>query len=430
MAPGDRIYKVNLTSGEFQYGCSVFPDGRITTQDQLGNIFAVNPDGSVDWTADVHDMSPGGKSSNTHGMGVYVDDDDAVYWVSRNDTFYKLDAANGSVQASITVSATFDDDAVSIFPAGTLAIGNDNADLYGLDANLNSLWTITLPTNVDTCGVIDSNGNGYWGRQTDLNKVDRLGNLQAQRTDMDNIGGGGRFPAMTQREDKLLYPSGDVGLYCIDPADLSIIWTANVSGSVGQVAIDDTRDTAYMKDGSATLNAINLDDGSVKWTVGDTGSGTVQNGPVLGTNGEIYHIKGDANLYAHNPDGSEKWVYHSGATEGKLYQAPAMDGDRNRIYFSDPDGNFHAVETETTPLYARENALSYPYYFAAVVNNGSGGAATNEVIMLREDLGLRGEGGQGVGSEVVVHDDDLLRGQATVAPGDEVVLVDEDLGQG
>ena len=94
--------------------------------------------------------------------------------------------------------------------------------------------------------------------------------------------------------------------------------------------------TIYIGSNDKNLYAINPD-GSQKWmfTTGDY----IVSSPAIGADGTIYVGSCDKNLYAINPDGSKKWYFVTG---GEIHSSPAIGVD-GTIYIGSSDGNLYAI---------------------------------------------------------------------------------------
>ena len=92
------------------------------------------------------------------------------------------------------------------------------------------------------------------------------------------------------------------------------------------------------------LNAYNKIDGSKKWDF-DITSITYGGGSAVGPDDVIYQGARDGRLYAVKADGSQKWLYDTGATNKNLDCFPAVKGDGSIVYILDGDNVFHAINT-------------------------------------------------------------------------------------
>lgn len=92
------------------------------------------------------------------------------------------------------------------------------------------------------------------------------------------------------------------------------------------------------------LNAYNVTDGSKKWNFGIT-SITYGGGSTVGPDDVIYQGARDGKLYAINKQGTQKWVYDTGATNKNLDCFPAVISDGSIVYILDGDNVLHAINT-------------------------------------------------------------------------------------
>jgi len=84
-------------------------------------------------------------------------------------------------------------------------------------------------------------------------------------------------------------------------------------------------------------NFLGPDKPFVKWTFLTQGS--VLSSPVIRADGTVYTASRDSNVYAVNPDGSEKWSFQTGysvITAGSV-------GDDETLYIGSDDGRFYAL---------------------------------------------------------------------------------------
>jgi outer membrane protein assembly factor BamB len=100
--------------------------------------------------------------------------------------------------------------------------------------------------------------------------------------------------------------------------------------------------TIYVGSDDHNLYALNPD-GTQKWTFA-TG-GTVFSSPAVGADGKIYVGSDDHNVYALNPDGTQKWKF---ATNGRVMSSPAVGADGtiyvgSTISVGSTDGNVYAL---------------------------------------------------------------------------------------
>ena len=70
--------------------------------------------------------------------------------------------------------------------------------------------------------------------------------------------------------------------------------------------------------------------------------------PAIGADGTIYVGSGDDNLYAVNPDGTQKWAFPTG---NYIESSPAIGAD-GTIYVGSDDDNLYAINPDGTQKWA------------------------------------------------------------------------------
>ena len=104
----------------------------------------------------------------------------------------------------------------------------------------------------------------------------------------------------------------------LEPGDK--IWSFKTGGWVTSPAIE-SDGTIYVGSQDNNLYAINPD-GSQKWAF-KTGNG-VHGSPTIGSDGTIYVGSWDQYLYAIKPDGKRKWRFK---TNGTVWSRPVIGSD-------------------------------------------------------------------------------------------------------
>jgi outer membrane protein assembly factor BamB len=100
--------------------------------------------------------------------------------------------------------------------------------------------------------------------------------------------------------------------------------------------------TIYVGSSDNNLYAINPD-GTEKWNF-TTGDIILRSSPAIGFDGTIYVGSYDDNLYSINPDGTEKWNF---TTNNNVNPSPAIDSD-GTIYVGSSDKNLYAINPDGT----------------------------------------------------------------------------------
>lgn len=228
----------------------------------------------------------------------------------------------------------------------------------------------------DTDTIYIGAGNGY------VYKFDPSGTVLAKNRIADDIR---TTPAFSADKKRVLITTSSDDLVILDPSDLSVITRSNAGGSSGSptgVNIDDKGRAIHWAMGDDTVSAFDDEDGSVLWTT------TVCEGT-------------------------------QGADAGVALE-------ENAIYVPGNDGQIAKLENDAVPWRGRQNAFELPYYHR--VHHNYAPSQSKEVLLLGEDLALRGGTASG-GDDAVLYDEDVCHGQKTAAKGDSVVVVAEDLAQ-
>lgn len=125
---------------------------------------------------------------------------------------------------------------------------------------------------------------------------------------------------------------GDGKLYAINVEDGSVKWSVSVGSVYGKPAIDQDG-TLYVGSSNNALYAIDVF-GVIKWTFAAP-TGAIKNGPSIGGNGQIYFGSLDNNVYALNRSGVELWRH---GMVGDVYSSPVVGSSENVFVASFKDG--------------------------------------------------------------------------------------------
>jgi len=125
------------------------------------------------------------------------------------------------------------------------------------------------------------------------------------------------------------------------PAAPQARWSFQAGSWVFSSPAIDEDGTVYIGANDTQLYAINPD-GSEKWHF--MSSGAFYSSPAIGSDGTIYAGSYNGRLYAINPDGSEKWNFD---TTDLIKSSPAI-GDDGTIYIGSSDSNLYAVNPDGT----------------------------------------------------------------------------------
>lgn len=149
-------------------------------------------------------------------------------------------------------------------------------------------------------------------------------------------------------------------LYAINPNG-TLKWRSNSTyggypGFCGNLI--DSNGTIYIPDIYQDLNAIDTNDGSLKWTFQGEEVMGENGGPNIAKDGTIYMVSGRF-LYAINPDGTLKWKMKPNDTFPDFHANPAVGPDGNIYivgisgYESSADTVFYAVTPDGKVKWSR-----------------------------------------------------------------------------
>ena len=114
-------------------------------------------------------------------------------------------------------------------------------------------------------------------------------------------------------------------------------WSFPTGSLLSSSPVIGTDGTVYVGSGDWNLYAINPD-GSQKWAF-PTGGSIWWSSPAIGTDGTLYIGSDDRNLYAISPEGTLKWSF---ATGGLVQSSPTI-GEDGTVYVGSDDGNLYAI---------------------------------------------------------------------------------------
>ena len=132
----------------------------------------------------------------------------------------------------------------------------------------------------------------------------------------------------------IYFGSEDNDLYALNP-DGSQKWAFATQGSIG--SSPPSARTAPSTSGRRIIISMpSTRTAAQKWAFL---TGGIDSSPAIGTDGTIYVGSWDNNLYAVNPNGSQKWACLTG---GSVNASPAIGAD-GTIYVGSQDDNLYAI---------------------------------------------------------------------------------------
>ncbi|UCF14695.1 MAG: PQQ-like beta-propeller repeat protein [Phycisphaerales bacterium] len=275
----------------------------------------------------------------------------------------------------------------SVGPDGTVYVGGMNGRLYAVDVTGDLLWDYRTAGFVYSSAAVSENGDVYFGSQDGTFNAlaqdgTELWSFQTKGPGLVPSGSNLASPAIGA--DGTVYPAGlyDPNLYALDPNDGDLKWACSFEsrgwpfaspvvgpeGTIYQSLLHDTRLYAIEPVGGTIIWATDMADPQTGWFdpnyADEHGYASGWSEPALGPDGTIYVSFDDPYLRAVDPNGTIKWVTKLG-TVGGFTLAVANDG---LIYAAGDDGFLRVLSPEGTESarFQRDAWLSFP----AVTSDG------------------------------------------------------------
>jgi outer membrane protein assembly factor BamB len=319
-APAGLKWMCPLGDGVRDSSPAIAPDGTIYIGASDGNLYAVNPNGTIYWT-----YSVGGLVYSSPAIGA-----DGTIYVGATRSGGGLELCTGAVYA--------------IYPDGTLRW---RYPVSGYIMDIQSSPAIDPESEVIYIG---GHCQDPWGGR--MYAINPDGTLMCEF----NPGSSGWMPASPaiRADGKILigdYSNPDGRMRLINPDDCSLYDYVQVPNPGGEIdiyssaAIDSSTSRIYfggsVGDASRRLWAYDFD---LNYVWDFVTGGYVPGSPAIGYDGTIYIGSYDNKLYAVNPDGSLQWSYTTG---GDIFSSPAIDAE-GTIYVGSNDHNVYAFNPDGT----------------------------------------------------------------------------------
>jgi outer membrane protein assembly factor BamB len=201
---------------------------------------------------------------------------------------------------------------------GTIYSDISGDKLVAINPNGTFKWDFFMGADVDSTPVVGPDGTIYFG------------------TDVTDDGDFFLFAVNPNGTEKWRFPTGD---------DVDNVPALNSDASVVYVVSNDDN-----------LYAVNTATGAMIWSFSigvdepdGAESGELNSSPAVDPNtGTIYVGSDDHNVFAVNPDGTEKWRFRTGADveSSPVVAIDPIDG-RSTVYIGSDDNNVYALDAET-----------------------------------------------------------------------------------
>ena len=317
-----------------------------------GNLYALNPDGSLKWTH---------KTGNVIVSTPAVAPDGSIYFTSFDDSLYKI----GSDGEGIWRVQTHDkiSSSPTIGPDDIIYFGSDDDFLYAVNSSGSQQWSFKTGDRIFSSPAVGPDGTVYVGSFD--NNTYAITPDGKEKWRFSALGFVFSSPSISP-DGTVYFGSYDGNLYALNP-DGTEKWRFN-TGDIVQTSPSIAPDgTIYAGSFNGNLYALNPD-GTEKWRF-KTGDLAVSS-PVIDSDNTIYFGSVDKNLYALNPDGTEKWRFE---TNARIFSSPAIAPD-GTVYVGSVDGNLYAIGEQLVPS-------DSPFPINGLVNESVGYGGTELYVL-------------------------------------------------
>jgi len=125
----------------------------------------------------------------------------------------------------------------------------------------------------------------------------------------------------------------------LQAAEGDLLWTYTTGDDISSSPAIGSDGTIYVGSDDNNLYAINPD-GTQKWAF--TAGTIIRSSPAIGSDGTVYAGSYDKKLYAINPDGTQKWAFTTG---NFVHSSPAIGSD-GTVYVGSNDDKLYAINPD------------------------------------------------------------------------------------
>ena len=243
------------------------------------------------------------------------------------------------------------EDTPAIGADGTIYACSRDGNLYALNNDGTTKWTYTgydmngLKSSFTSAPAIGADGSIYLASSL-LGKFFAVNSDGTEKWSRDLTIGVIRTSPGIAPDGTIIVATSMGELQALNPADGTEKWNVSLGTSYYSSPAIDADGTIFIAVGTGSstyLKAISSD-GVEIWSYKIDSKEYAYSSPAIGSDGTIYIGSSDYNLYAVNPDGTEKWKFF---TDGYLWSSPVIGSD-GTIYIHSTESNLYAVNPDGT----------------------------------------------------------------------------------
>ena len=335
-----KVWSMNLEKGAISSSPVIYDNFLyVITEEGILKVIDMSEE-KVKWTYDFGDKvvaSPIIKDDI-----LYVGDCDGDFYALNISSDLKDDDHDTIWEANLPDAIK----STAIFQDGKVYFGCDDGYVYAYDNNGKQLWKYDFDEEVQSSPIIAENTLYIGASNGKLAALDLSGNEKWTYTTADEI-----VSSPAYYDDAVFVGSADGNLYCINSADGSLKWNANMENKVLSSPMIDSHDNSvYVGSDSGNITCFDLRDGTFKWSY--QAGAEVQSTPALYKD-EIIVNSNDGNTYVLNKyTGNVDLTFNPGCYlfNSKITASPVIYGDD--LFIADEAGYLHSIDLnkQETPV--------------------------------------------------------------------------------
>jgi len=314
-----------------------------------GYLYAVNPNGSLKWSfyADTYSVftSPAVGSDGTIYFGTFL----TMNLAMSHPHLYAINP-DGTLKWQFSQLSEGIQSSPNLGPDGTIYFGDLEGNFFAVSPDGNENWCYDTEGSIISSPALGEDGTIYF---SSIRENFNLSNFYALDNDgflkWSFLSEGGSYSSPAVGDDGTIYTGfinySDGGIVAFEP-DGTLKWSflCGETASSPAIGADGTIYFCANKEVGEYLYTNQLyavnPDGTEKWKVQFGGDYFIDASPSIGADGTIYVGSSTDTLYAFDLSGNIKWTYQA---SGYIFVNPVITSDKT-LYFGTTQGNFYALK--------------------------------------------------------------------------------------